>query len=58
MTGKDLLFYNHLEPQNPLYKVIISLDRKGVSSMYRGTHSRSKYMLFDTCKKWDEKANV
>ena len=52
MTGKNA-FIQLLNPQNIILNLCISIDRKGVSNMYRGIHSRSKHILvlFNICKR-------
>ena len=51
LARKEMSLYDKLNRQNSMINIILSLDRKGVSNIYKGMHGRSSHILFHICEK-------
>ena len=58
LVNKEMPKYEELNPQNSILNMIISLDRKGVSNLYKAIHGRSSDILYKRNSKWDSKASL
>ena len=58
LRNKELPLYDLVSPCNSSLNIIISLDRKGVSNIYRMMIGRNEQIIETAVKKWSEKIEL
>ena len=52
---KELTMHNPIDPVNSYLNIVLSLDKKGVSNIYKIMLGKHNNILSETSDKWNEK---